>query len=226
MKTKALWLAAGLALAGAANAGTVSYSFGNPFETTEINQSGTLGLFDSNLGTLTGISLTFTGANTTDLTLTNNAAQQQRVTATSLTDLYFNSSLAALDALIQAANPVISLSATTGSVTLAAGQSQSFGPLADADAITWDSMLNSILAAFTQAGGGNFMLGCDSTSGISLIGGGGNVGSNQATQAMCGATITYTFDDAPPPTSVPEPAMPALVGIAMLGLWAARRRKS
>lgn len=56
MKKSIIALAALFAAAGA-QANTISYNFSNPVSTTEITQTGTLGLFDSTLGTLTGASL-------------------------------------------------------------------------------------------------------------------------------------------------------------------------
>jgi hypothetical protein len=220
MKSLAIVLA-GSALAVGAQAGTVSFSFANPMQTTEISQTGNLGLFDNNLGVLTGVSLAFNGANTTMLTLTNKAAQAQTTKATSTTDLFFGSSLASLNTLIVASNPVVSLSVTTGFQTLASGASATFGPLTDSDSVVWTSQLNGILASFI--GTGDFSISCTSLSGISIQGGGGNIGSDQATQAGCGADIVYTYSER---QQVPEPDALALVGIALAGLALVRRRKA
>ena len=69
---------AALALVSA-NAATVTYSFTNPLSATEINQTGSLSLFDSNLGTLTGASLTVTGNLESVVTFVNSAAKNQRI---------------------------------------------------------------------------------------------------------------------------------------------------
>ena len=71
LKISAL-IAAMFAVAGA-QAATVTYSFADPLATTEISESGSLGLFNSSLGTLTGATLTLDGANQTSITLTNGA---------------------------------------------------------------------------------------------------------------------------------------------------------
>ena len=222
MKKQIATLFIGSVLAIGAQASSVSFNFTNPLETTELNQTGNLGLFDSTLGTLTGVSLSFIGSNSTLISLTNNAAQSQRVRATSTTDLNFGSSLAALQTLIAAANPVASLSATTGLQTVNSGATVSFGPFTGSQTVTWTSELDAILGSFAQAGGGLFALSCTSESGLAIQGGGGNVSSKQETQANCGGAITYTYD--PATTKVPEPESLLLVGIALTALSLIRRR--
>jgi len=75
------------------------------------------------------------------------------------------------------------------------------------------------LAALSQLGGGTFTLTCDSSAGFTATGGGGNIKSDQSTQAACGASIKYTYD-------VPEPDALALVGLALAGIALVTRRKA
>lgn len=120
-------LVASIALATSASADTVSFSFSNPLQTTEITQTGNLGLFDSNLGTLTDADLFLSGLMTTSITLTNRAAQSQTTNATGSVDLLFGSSIPALNAIL-APIYVGPITASTGFQTLASGATVSFGP--------------------------------------------------------------------------------------------------
>ena len=220
MKNMLAGVAIALACSGAQAAFISGGSFANPEETTEINQTGSLGLFDSTLGTLINATLTLNGYATSSITLTNNAAQAQTVSATGSVNLFFTESGIG-DLGIPDPALVLNLDYTGGFVSLASGAVESFGPVQDVQQTV--IFKDAGASIFAQAGGGTFDLNCTSISGLNLLGGGGNVDSSQTTTAGCGASIEYEFQ---PTVSVPSPAPLTLIALGLLGIAGFRRWKT
>lgn len=213
-----------MVLAACAAAGPAlgaSLSFSNADSMTPISQDGTLDLFDTNIGTLNKARLTLFGTGSSSFMLSNVSGSNQTVTANSIIRMYFSSSLPGLNTTLDALMPALQLQASTGSVSLAAGTSATFGPLDSSEALTLDALAPSL---FAQAGGGNFTLYCENSDEKMLDGGAGTVSLGLITQARCGAKVEYDYT--PHTLQVPEPASMALLGLGMAGLLVTVRRRN
>lgn len=227
----------GAALSAGTQAATVSYSFASDTASTDFNFNGHLGFFDSTLGSLTGVSLEVYGEFTAELTI-GNAGQGTMRSGQMKTsyNMLFSSSLPSLDELLaeaQEESPWVSWSIDTGKVRLGPNSFVTYGPITQANVGVLDA--SSVTTSFATAGGGEFGLNCITQTGAYVeMGAAGWF--KQTTTGACSATITYTYDEAPPlpppttdvngdqvPMPVPEPPSLAILGLA-LAYMAARGR--
>ncbi len=173
----------------------------------EINQSGALGLFDTNLGTLTDVELVLNSAMAGAITMSLGASTgNQNVRGTSTSGIFFTSSLAPLNAALGSVSQFLSF--TTGFINLAPGASQTTSGLTDAESTALNAALDPFIASFGTPGGG------------------GLAGGSDNRQAGCGAMITYTYSVGTPSQPVPEPGSLALVALALAIAGASSRRKA
>lgn len=189
---------------------TSSSQYGIPIiqSVTEIDETGFLAFFDSNLGTLTAITLNLYGAGITEISITNNAATTINAMVTGSSNLYFSSGYAPLDVFLQNNDPVVELQFPIGSQTFVPGQTSSFGPLAASGSKTYD--LASLISQMQTPGGGNFSINAQSLNGLTVLGGGGNLFTSQSTTAGSGASIVYSY------VAIPEPSCAILMAFALV----------
>jgi len=226
-----------------AQAGTVSYTGTIGPQLTDINDgsgnplsySPDLYKFNTNLGTLTGVSLTSVLASgTTTIT----------VSATTAATYYFTVDLAQVlsssDAAVNAVvNPLFvdgmgnylvqgekKVANVTHQITLMALGTDTYSAMLGT---TLNYTLTSgQFSAFEANTAGQSLGLLFQTSSTALVGNtGGNVQVSQSSTATATATVTYTYDAPTQPTSTPEPATlaAAAMGIAAFG-FARLRRKS
>jgi hypothetical protein len=197
---------------------TLISEYGIPIQLhlTEINETGTLAKFDSNLGILTGASLEIFGGAQFSLSGTNYSPQNQNARMTSDTSLSFSSSEGDVNLLIAAQSPNLDLAYATPILSYAPGQTRTFGPVAQSGSNVYD--LASILPAVQTIGGGSFTINAQSSSGFTLLGGGGNLGTSQSTTVGAGARITYSY-------VIPEPSSALIASLPALALCLRRRRQ-
>jgi hypothetical protein len=195
---------------------TQEFDYLRPYEETEIFQTGALGLFDSNLGTLTGATLFLSGGILTDLTVSSFAVTTTNIRVQVLSDLFFGSDLASVNALL--ASESVGLVFDTGLLSYAVGETRTFLDQTVSNEISLN--LNSVLGDLQASGGGSFNLTAQTLSGINIIGGGGNVSTSQSTSAFSGGRIVYSYNP------VPEPGSTFLVALALVAPWVGRRRRA
>ena len=217
---RAISILAALIAASAAQAASIQYSFSNNYVKTEVNQGGSLRFFDQSLGRLTGVSFSFDGGLRTWISLTNNSNAGDTLVGTSTSALFYSTDFGGLNSLIAADTPMLELKAVVKE-SVDAGHTKT-GTASATKVSNWSpAALSGLYSAFSRSGSDSFNVSCQSKTGLSATGGGGNVTAKQSSEGYCGASVTYFYDS----KDLPEPATLALLGLAATAAGVSTRRR-
>ncbi|MEM1343091.1 MAG: choice-of-anchor E domain-containing protein [Pseudomonadota bacterium] len=165
-------------------------------------------------GTLTHVEIEVVGSivNST-IDLTNNGAGPELFEASTNITFLIGGDVTFAPSTFQA-------SGGTGIQSLNAGESGSFN-VSGSNSLT--EVFSSGLALFLSP----FDIESSTLTGLSLVGGGGNLANSQTTNAQVDVTVRYFIADTPPPPPIPLPAglpllLTALGGLTFIG-WRGRK---
>ncbi len=209
-------LIAALALAGSANAATISYTDSFGLSTTNWTQNLSLQQFDSALGTLNSVTFNYGGGISTIFSLESLDAAAANISANAAGDISFGGPIS--DTLHIAGSSNLSVTPFDGTIDFGGTSGGTVGPVVvnDSNSI----FLNSGFAAFIGNGTFDILV---AAIGLSNASGAGNLISQINTEAVANIEVVYNYSTT---TNVPEPATLGLLGLGLLGLGVIRRRKA
>jgi hypothetical protein len=228
------------ATAAHATIATISFSATYPTHSTDFANTQSIGLFDTNLGTLFAIQFSTSYGFNSTLTVTSQSdgatGSAKTESAAGFTDASSSAIQAVLVSLlgehsVQIGTPSLALAAydengSSINYTLNNGQSSGGTSTASGSANSTSDFNSADFGAFSARGGGTTGITLTTLTGTDISITQGNATASQVTTSGGTLSVTYTYDNstATPPTGVPEPASMALLGAGLLGAGLVRRR--
>jgi hypothetical protein len=201
----------------AAHATTIVETASIPYTGTDWSNSLSFGLFNSSLGTLTGVTLVLTSDLSTVITVTNGDTSPSTGSAYTYVVTTVTGSGITIAPLTNVSPPTpAGIWSTAYNYSLAAGANSTSGTLTGT--ATSNNSYTSGLSAFT--GVGDLTLPASVVAHTALYNTGGNSTESQVTNADLYGTLTYTYTPAP----VPLPSALLLLGPGLFGLAGLRRK--
>src|ERR1035441_5300842 len=219
--TLALLVATPVAFADTTETFTSTLANASDNLSNELYLSPVINQFNSSLGTLQWVDITFVGTGVTTLTATNSSLTTNATNASinSDTTVTLNSSVGGINTILTANNFFDDVIAGVSHQTILANTTDNFGPLTMTSSGGQAVLLVSGLGLFENATPGSLGFELNSSTFVSSGAANGSFTAGQKNNGS-GGTVTveydYTTQEGPPP--LPDPGTLSLFGTGLLGL--------